>query len=196
MDWDYSINYKTGVVEIRLLFHAHKEECPLIVSVRGVSIEKKFIDTKADMTNVNLKPYYVVKKNEFAYVTVTSRNGEKISLALNDSNENVICSSSYIVFRSLDENKLLPQYLMLYFSRSEFNRYARFNSWGSARETFTFDDMCNVEIPIPDISVQKAIADIYKVYTTRKQINEQLKEQIKNVCPILVKGAVEEGEKT
>ena len=164
-------------------------------SVRGVSIEKKFIDTKADMTNVNLKPYYVVKPNEFAYVTVTSRNGEKISLALNDSNENIICSSSYVVFRSIDENKLLPQYLMLYFSRSEFNRYARFNSWGSARETFNFEDMCDVEIPIPDISVQKAIADIFTAYNTRKQINDRLKAQIKDLCPVLVKGAVEEGER-
>lgn len=164
-------------------------------SVRGVSIEKKFIDTKADMTNVNLKPYYVVKPNEFAYVTVTSRNGEKISLALNDSNESIICSSSYVVFRSINENKLLPQYLMLYFSRSEFNRYARFNSWGSARETFNFEDMCDVEIPIPDISVQKAIADIFTAYNTRKLINERLKAQIKDLCPILVKGAVEEGER-
>lgn len=164
-------------------------------SVRGISIEKKFIDTKADMTNVNLKPYYVVKPNEFAYVTVTSRNGEKISLALNDSSESVICSSSYVVFRSIDEKKLLPQYLMLYFSRSEFDRYARFNSWGSARETFNFEDMCDVEIPIPDISVQKAIADIFTAYNTRKLINERLKSQIKDLCPILVKGAVEEGER-
>lgn len=164
-------------------------------SVRGISIEKKFIDTKADMTNVNLKPYYVVKPNEFAYVTVTSRNGEKISLALNDSSESVICSSSYVVFRSIDEKKLLPQYLMLYFSRSEFDRYVRFNSWGSARETFNFEDMCDVEIPIPDISVQKAIADIFTAYNTRKLINERLKSQIKDLCPILVKGAVEEGER-
>lgn len=163
-------------------------------SVKGVSIEKKFIDTKADMINVNLKPYYVVKPNEFAYVTVTSRNGEKISLALNDSNESIICSSSYVVFRSIDENKLLPQYLMLYFSRSEFNRYARFNSWGSARETFSFEDMCDVEIPIPDIKIQKSIADIYNVYITRKEINEKLKEQIKKMCPVLIKGAIEEGE--
>ena len=84
---------------------------------------------------------------------------------------------------------------MLYFSRSEFNRYARFNSWGSARETFNFEDMCDVEIPIPDISVQKAIADIFTAYNTRKQINERLKAQIKDLCPILVKGAVEEGTK-
>jgi len=84
---------------------------------------------------------------------------------------------------------------MLYFSRSEFNRYARFNSWGSARETFSFEDMCDVEIPIPDISVQKSIADIFTAYNTRKLINERLKAQIKDLCPILVKGAVEEGEK-
>lgn len=161
-------------------------------SVRGVSIEKKFIDTKADMTNVNLKPYFIIQPNEFAYVTVTSRNGEKISLAINDSTDTIICSSSYVVFKSIDKNKLLPQYLMLYFSRSEFNRYARFNSWGSARETFSFEDMCDVEIPIPDISVQKAIADIFTAYNTRKMINERLKAQIKDLCPILVKGAVME----
>ncbi|MCM1023963.1 MAG: restriction endonuclease subunit S [Prevotella sp.] len=164
-------------------------------SVRGVSIEKEFIDTKADMTNVNLKPYYVVQPNEFAYVSVTSRNGEKISLAINDTKNTVICSSSYVVFKCIDENILLPQYLMLYFSRTEFNRYARFNSWGSARETFSFEDMCDVEIPIPDIKIQRSIADIYKVYIERKKINERLKNQIKDICPILVKGAVEEGER-
>lgn len=161
-------------------------------SVKGVSIEKKFIDTKADMNGVNLKPYYVVHPNEFAYVTVTSRNGEKISLAINDSKDTYICSSSYVVFRSKDENVLLPQYLMLYFSRAEFNRYARFHSWGSARETFDWEAMCNVEIPIPDIAVQHAIADIYSVYIARKRINEQLKERIKNICPILIKGSIED----
>lgn len=162
--------------------------------VRGISIDKKFIDTKADMKDVNLKPYLVIYPEEFAYVTVTSRNGEKISLALNDSKNTYICSSSYMAFRSKDRNSLLPQYLMLYFSRSEFNRYVRFNSWGSARETFEWDEMCNVKIPIPDISVQKAIADIYNVYITRKKINEQLKAQIKNICPILIRGSLKEAD--
>lgn len=163
-------------------------------SVKGISIEKKFIDTKADMTGVNLKPYYIIQPNEFAFVPVTSRNGEKISLALNDTGNAVICSSSYVVFRSIDDNKLLPQFLMLFLARSEFDRYARFNSWGSARETFNFDDMCNVEIPIPDIKIQKSIADIFAVYNKRKEINEKLKAQIKDICPILIKGAVEEGK--
>ena len=160
--------------------------------VRGVSIEKVFIETKADMTDVNLAPYYIIRPNDFAYVTVTSRNGEKISIALNDSKETYICSSSYVVFRSKDPEKLFPQYLMLFFSRSEFNRYARFHSLGSARETFDWTEMCEVEIPIPDIKIQKAIAAMFSVYTDRKKINEQLKAQIKDICPILIKGSLEE----
>lgn len=161
-------------------------------SVRGISIEKKFIETKADMKDVNLRPYLLIRPNDFAYVTVTSRNGEKISIAINDSESTYICSSSYIVFRSKDSEKLLPQYLMLYFSRPEFNRYARFNSWGSARETFDWSEMQNVQIPIPDIKIQKAIAEIFTVYNTRKRINEQLKAQIKDICPILIRGSLEE----
>ena len=164
-----------------------------IDDVRGVSIEKRFIETKADMKEVNLSPYFVIRPNEFAYVTVTSRNGGKVSIALNDSDNTYICSSSYVVFKSKDVKKLLPQYLMLFFSRSEFNRYVRFNSWGSARETFDWNEMCNVQIPIPDMGVQKAIADIYHVYITRKRINEQLKTQIKNICPILIRGSLEDG---
>ena len=163
-------------------------------SVRGISIEKKFIETKADMKDVNLRPYLLIRPNDFAYVTVTSRNGEKISIAFNDTDSTFICSSSYIVFRSNDIEKLWPQYLMLYFSRTEFNRYARFNSWGSARETFDWGEMQNVQIPSPDIKIQKAIAEIFTVYNTRKRINEQLKAQIKNICPILIRGSLEEGK--
>lgn len=163
-----------------------------IDDVRGVSIEKRFIETKADMKGVNLRPYFVIGPNEFAYVTVTSRNGEKISLALNDSTDTYICSSSYVVFRSKDIKKLLPQFLMLCFSRSEFNRYARFSSWGSARETFDWNELCGVKIPIPDIKVQEAIADIYHVYLTRRKLNEQLKAQIKDICPILIRGSLQE----
>lgn len=163
-----------------------------IDDVMGVSIEKKFIPTKADMMDVNLKPYYVVQPNEFAYVPVTSRNGGKISLALNDTEKTYICSSSYIAFRSKNEHKLLPQYLMLFFTRSEFDRYARFCSWGSARETFDWQTMCEVCIPIPEFSQQQAIAEIYKAYKLRKEICEQLKQQIKDICPILIKGSLEE----
>ena len=81
---------------------------------------------------------------------------------------------------------------MLFFTRAEFNRYARFHSWGSARETFDWTEMCDVEIPIPDIDVQRAIVEIFTVYIMRQRINERLKSQIKDICPILTKGSLEE----
>lgn len=163
-----------------------------IDNVRGISIEKRFILTKADMKGVSLKPYYIVAPDEFAYVTVTSRNGEKISLAHNGSDNSYICSSSYVVFRVTNTEKLLPSYLRIFFSRSEFDRYARFHSWGSARETFNWDDMQEVKIPIPEIGVQKSIVNIYNAYIMRREINEKLKAQIKDLCPILIKGSLEE----
>ena len=163
-----------------------------IDDVRGVSIEKKFIFTKADMEGVSLKPYYLVKPDYFAYVPVTSRNGEKISLAFNNSSNTYICSSSYVVFRVQNCERLYPGYLRILLNRGEFNRYARFNSWGSARETFDWTEMCDVEIPIPEMSVQCAISEMFDVYTDRKEINEKLKAQIADICPILIKGSVEE----
>ena len=161
-------------------------------AVRGISIEKRFIYTKANMEGVYLKPYAVVKPDEFAYVTVTSRNGEKISLARNNSDEAYICSSSYIVFKVDDTNTLLPAYLSMLFERSEFNRYSRFNSWGSARETFDWEEMKNVLIPIPNIEIQQDIVNIFEAYNIRRDINEKLKAQIKDICPILIKGSIEE----
>ena len=164
-------------------------------AVRGVSNDKQFITTKANMKDVDLKPYLLVKPQEFAYVPVTSRNGNKISIAYNASDDTYICSSSYVVFKSKDLNTLLPQYLHIYFSCSEFDRYARFNSWGSARETFDFNDMKDVMIPIPDIEIQKSIANLYEVYIERRQMNEKIKAQIKNICTILIKGSIEDGLK-
>lgn len=163
-----------------------------VESVRGISIEKKFIQTKADMSGVSFKPYTIIEPDEFAYVTVTSRNGEKISLAHNNSDETFICSSSYVVFRVNDKNVLLPSYLAMLFGRGEFDRYARFHSWGSTRETFDWNEMCDVEIPIPDVSIQGDIVNIYEAYIERREINEKLKAQIQSICTILIKGSIEE----
>lgn len=162
--------------------------------VRGLATSKAMIPTKADMDGVSLNNYKVVPPRYIAYVPDTSRRGDKVSLGFNDTDETFLVSSISTVFGT-DLSVLIPEYLMLFLTRSEFDRYARFNSWGSARETFNFEDMCDVEIPIPDISVQKAIADIFTAYNTRKLINERLKAQIKDLCPILVKGAMEEGER-
>jgi len=161
--------------------------------VRGLSTSKEMIATKANMDGVGLDGYKTVTPGQIAYVPDTSRRGDKISLGFNDTNETYIVSSIYTVFGTNAEH-LIPEYLMLFFTRSEFDRYARFNSWGSARETFDWEEMCDVQIPIPNIKVQKAIAEVYAAYTMRKQINEQLKAQIKNICPILIKGSLEEGK--
>lgn len=160
--------------------------------VRGLSTSKEMISTKADITGVELGNYKIVKPDQIAFVPDTSRRGNKISLAYNNTKETFLVSSISIVFGT-DSQRLMPKYLMLFLTRAEFDRYARFHSWGSARETFDWAEMCNVRIPIPDICTQKAIAEIYDVYIMRKQINDRLKAQIKEICPILIKGSLEEG---
>jgi type I restriction enzyme, S subunit len=163
-------------------------------AVRGIATSKEMIQTKADMDGVSLKNYKSVPPRYMAYVPDTSRRGDKISLGFNNSDETYLVSTISVVF-STNVEKLLPEYLMLFFTRSEFDRYARFNSWGSARETFNWEDMCDVKIPIPVIKVQHAIADIYTAYITRKEINEKLKAQLKDLCPVLIKGSLEETKK-
>ena len=166
-----------------------------IDSVKGISTGKTFIDTKANLNGVSLASYKIVKKNEFAYVADTSRRGDKIALAYNDSENAYLVSSAYTVFRVECKDIVLPEYLFMYFNRSEFDRYSRFNSWGSAREVFSWEDMCDVSIPIPQMEVQESISNIYKAYKQRKEINEKLKSQIKDICPILIKGSIEEVQK-
>lgn len=150
--------------------------------VKGISIQKIFIETKADMEGVSLKPYKLVKPDEFAYVTVTSRNGEKITLAHNDTVNTYIVSSSYIVFKVKDTDVLLSKYLFMYFNRPEFDRYARFNSWGSARETFSWEDICDMEIELPDLATQQKYVDVYNAMLANQQSYERGLEDLKLVC--------------
>lgn len=166
-------------------------------AVRGLSISKQLIETKANLDGVDLCNYKVITPGAVAYVPVTSRNGGKISIALNESNETNITSAINTVFRvkKSAEQKLLPGYLMLFFGRSEFDRYARFNSWGSARETFDWAAMCDVRIPLPDIAVQRYAVELYQAWRTRLAINERLKSQLKDICPILIRGSVEEASR-
>ena len=163
-----------------------------VKDVMGIATSKQFIETKSNLDGVNLENYLVVPKRHFAYVADTSRRGDKISLAFNNSDESYLVSSISTIFYSKDERILLPEYLALFFNRSEFDRYARFHSWGSAREVFSWADLCDVRIPIPAIDVQQAIVNIYTVLLERRAINEQLKKQIKEICPILVRGAIGE----
>lgn len=157
--------------------------------VRGISITKSLIPTKADMKDVMLTPYKLLKPKEFSYVTVTSRNGGKISLAMNNTSDTYIVSSSYINFRSADSNKLLPEFLYLLLSRSEFDRYARFNSWGSARETFDWEEMCRVKIALPPIDVQQSVVNIYYCLEEARNIATEARERLKTLCPALAQRA-------
>lgn len=151
-------------------------------NVKGISIQKNFIETKADMDGVNLTPYIVVKPHMFSYVTVTSRNGKKITLAYNDSKDTYIVSSSYIVFKIKDESLLIPEYLFMFFKRPEFDRYTRFNSWGSARETFDWDDMCDIELDLPPIEVQQKYVDIYNAMVENQKVYEEGLDDLKLAC--------------
>lgn len=162
-------------------------------SVRGLSVSKEMIETKANMNGVSVSNYKIVPPRYIAYVSDTSRRGDKMSLGFNRTEETFLVSSISTVFRT-DTRYLLPEFLMLYICRDEFDRYARFHSWGSARETFDWDEMCDVRIPIPSIEIQQDIVNIYEAYLTRKEINEKLKTKIKDLCPILIKGSIEEAQ--
>jgi len=153
-----------------------------IDDVKGISIQKIFIETKADMTNVSLRPYYLVEPDDFAYVTVTSRNGEKITIAHNDTKNTYIVSSSYVVFRVSRRDVLLSDFLFMYFNRPEFDRYTRFNSWGSARETFSWNEMCDIDIDLPPISIQQKYVDVYNAMLANQQSYERGLEDLKLVC--------------
>lgn len=165
-------------------------------NVRGISIDKKFIPTKANMDGVPLKGYKIVAPKHFAYVPVTSRNGDKISFAHNYSNDPYLVSSTYTTFYCYNSEKLLPEYLCIFFNKNIFDEYARYNSWGSAREIFLLEDLKKYKIPIPDTKIQQSIVNIYNAYNQRKEINEKLKAQIKEICPILIKGSIEEAKRT
>ena len=158
-------------------------------SVRGLATTKELIETKADMENVGVNNYKLLRPNMIAFVSDTSRRGDKMSMGFNDTTNTYLLSSISTVFRT-DEERLLSKYLMLHLTRPEFDRYARYHSWGSARETFTWEDMCDVEIPIPPIEVQKSIVAIYDVYNRRKQYAERLRQMINEMCPILVAASV------
>lgn len=161
-------------------------------NVKGVSVYKEFREPTSKVNRDELSNYKVVKPRQIAFVQ-TTHNEKVFAYAFNNSNENVVVSSVNEVF-STDEDYLLPEYLCMFFNRTEFDRYARFHSWGSARETFTWNDLIQVEIPIPDIDTQESIASIFNIYKERKQINEKLKAQIKEICPILIKGSLEEAQ--
>jgi len=155
--------------------------------VRGISTDKKFISTKANMDGVSLTSYKVVNPSGFVYVADTSRRGDKMALAHNNTEQSLLVSSVYTVFYIKDG--LLPEYLYLLLSRSEFDRYARFNSWGSARETFDWTELCRVSIALPPPEVQQSIVNLYHCIEEAKKIANEARAQLQTLCPVLIQYA-------
>lgn len=155
-----------------------------VTRLLGLSINKCFIESIANTIGTDFRPYKIVKKGQFAYGPVTSRNGEKITIALLEEPKCII-SSSYAVFEITDTSKLLPEYLMLWFSRPEFDRYARFKSHGSVREIFDWDEMCRVELPVPPLNEQQKIVDTYNAITNRIRIKQKINENLEKTAQCL-----------
>ena len=148
-----------------------------VTKLLGVSISKKFIPSIANIVGTDLSNYKIVRTGQFAYGPVTSRNGEKISIAYLDE-EDCIISSSYTVFEVENKEELDPEYLMLWFSRPEFDRYARYKSHGSVREIFDWNELCMVELPVPDIEKQRKIVKAYKTITDRIALKQKINDNL------------------
>ncbi|MDD6085977.1 MAG: restriction endonuclease subunit S, partial [Oscillospiraceae bacterium] len=148
------------------------------MNLLGVSVKKQFIPSIANTVGTDFKKYKVVKKGQFTYIPDTSRRGDKIGIALLENYEIGIVSNIYTVFEIIDTNQLMPEYLMLWFSRPEFDRYARFKSHGSVREIFDWDEMCNVELPVPDIEKQRKIVKAYQTITDRIALKQKINDNL------------------
>ena len=159
----------------------------------GVSIQKVLMPSIANIVGTNMKTYKIIKKNQFAYGSVTSRNGNKISIALLEAHEVAIVSQAYTVFEIIDCEKLLPEYLMMWFRRPEFDRYARFKSHGSARETFDWDELCETQLPVPYPEKQREIVAEYNTVQNRIQLNEQLIQKLEETAQAIYREWFVEG---
>jgi len=161
-----------------------------ILSVKGINIEKSFMDSVANTNGVDLSKYKVVNENEFAFSGMQTGRDECIRIALNESKNPIIVSPAYTVLKVKNDSVLVP-YIQLWFSRKEIDRYGWFASDGSIRSNLDLERFFDMRIPIPSIEIQRSIASIYKVYKERKAIAAQLKEQLNSLCPILIKGSLQ-----
>lgn len=144
----------------------------------GLSVQKKFIPSIANTVGTDFSKYKVVRKGQFTYIPDTSRRGDKIAIALLEDWDEGLVSNVYTVFEVTDKEKLCPEYLMLWFSRPEFDRYARFKSHGSVREIMDWDELCAVELPVPHIDRQREIVKAYKTITDRMALKQKINDNL------------------
>ena len=156
-----------------------------VTNLLGVSISKEFIPSIANTIGTDMSTYKIVERGQFAYGPVTSRNGDKVSIALLDGYDDAIISQAYTVFEVIDHEQLLPEYLMMWFRRPEFDRYARFHSHGSAREIFDWEELCDVMLPIPSITRQREIVLEYETLTNRICLNNQMIQHLEATAQAL-----------
>ena len=156
-----------------------------VTKLLGVSISKEFMPSIANTIGTDMSSYKVIEPRQFAYGPVTSRNGDKVSIALYKDDEKAIVSQAYTIFEVKNKQELLPEYLMMWFRRPEFDRYARFKSHGSAREIFSWEEMCDVELPIPSIEQQQKIVSEYKAVTRRIHLNKQIIAKLEETAQAL-----------
>lgn len=166
-----------------------------ITDVQGINIVKQFMPSVANTYNINLSRYKLVQKGQFAFSGMQTGRDECIRISLYTGEEPIIISPAYTVLEIKDDT-VLPEYVMMWFSRKEVDRLGWFMSDASIRANLDMERFYEIEIPVPELKVQKAIIEIYDAYNTRKEINEKLKAQIKDICPILIKGSLEEAGKT
>lgn len=156
-----------------------------VTNLLGVSISKEFMPSIANTIGTDMSTYKIVERGQFAYGPVTSRNGDKVSIALLDGYDDAIISQAYTVFEVIDHEQLLPEYLMMWFRRPEFDRYARFHSHGSAREIFDWDELCDVMLPVPSITRQREIVSEYETLTNRIRLNNQMIQHLEATAQAL-----------
>ena len=163
-----------------------------IEDVQGINIYKHFMPSVADTNGVNLRNYKVVKKGQFAYSGMQTGRDECIRIALFNREDTIIISPAYSVFEVKDKS-VLAEYIMMWFSRAESDRRGWFMSDASIRTNLDLERLYEIKIPVPEMPLQEALVELYSVYNVRRSINERLKAQIKDICPILIKGSLEEG---
>ena len=156
-----------------------------VTDLLGLSVNKDFIPSIANTIGTDMSTYKIVKRRQFVYIADTSRRGDKIAISLLRDYDNAIVSQAYTVFEILDHKQLLPEYLMMWFRRPEFDRYARFHSHGSAREVFDWEELCDVMLPIPSITRQREIVAEYETLTRRIRINEQMIQNLESTAQTL-----------
>ncbi len=189
------VKYSSGMRPVGELLKEvdNRNENSEIMDVQGINITKQFMPSVADTNGVNLSNYKVVRKGQFAYSGMQTGRDECIRIALFDKEDPIIISPAYSVFEVIDES-VLSEYIMVWFSRTESDRRGWFMSDASIRTNLDLDRFYEIKIPVPDKKMQNSIIELYSAYTARRKINEQLKAQIKNICPILIKGSLEEKE--